>query len=68
MDLLGNSLDDADDNVLQSLSLGVIVQDEAVSLLSICTAEGRRTHAGIDGSKMVMESIEILEQEEFLLL
>lgn len=68
MDLLGYGLDDADDDVLQSLSLRVIVQDEAVSLLRICAAEWRRTHARVDGTQVVMESIQVLEQEEPLLL
>lgn len=68
MDLLGDGLDDANDDVLQSLSLRVIVQDEAVSLLGVRTAERWSTHAGVDGSQVVMESVKVLEEEEPLLL
>lgn len=68
MDLLGDGLDDADDDVLQSLSLGVVVQDEAAPLLGVCTAERRSAHAGVDGSQVVMERIQVLEQEEPALL
>lgn len=63
MDLLGHGLDDADDDVLQSLSLRVIVQDEAVPFLGIGAAEGWSTHAGVDGTQVVVKSIQVLEQQ-----
>lgn len=66
MDLLGHGLDDADDDVLQPLPLGVVVQDEAVSLLGVRAAERRSAHAGVDGSQVVMESIEVLEQQDVI--
>lgn len=68
VDLLGDGLDDADDDVLQSLSLGVIVQDEAASLLGVRAAERRRAHAGVDGPEVVMKSIEVLKEEKPLQL
>lgn len=71
--LLSYCLDDSDDNILQPLSLWVVVQDESFALLRIGAAEGRRPHAGVDGSKVVMQSIKVLRgrgnsDEKILLL
>ena len=73
MYLLSYCLDDSDDNILQPFSLWVVVQDESFALLRIGAAEGRRPHAWVDGSKVVMQSIKVLQgrgngDEKILLL
>lgn len=54
MDLLSDSLDDADDNVLQAFSLRVVVKNQIVPLLCIGAAEWGSPHPGINGTQVVM--------------
>lgn len=61
MDLLGDSFNDADHNVLEAFPLGVVVKDQIVPLLCIGAAEGRSSHPRINSAQVVMKSIQILK-------
>lgn len=61
MDLLGDRFDDANHNVLEALSLRVVVKYEVVSFLRVCAAEWGGSHPGIDGTQVVMQGIQILK-------
>lgn len=61
VDLLSNSFNDANHNILQAFPLGVVVKDQVVSFLSIGAAKRRSPHPGIDGAQVIMESIQVLQ-------
>lgn len=61
VDLLSDGLNDADHDVLQAFSLRVVVKNQAVALLCVGAAEGRRPHPRVDGAQVVVQSIEILK-------
>lgn len=64
VDLLSNSFNDANHNILQAFPLGVVVKDQVVSFLSIGAAKRRRPHPGIDGAQVIMESVQVLRIHE----
>lgn len=59
--LLSDGLDDPDHNVLKPLSLRVVVQNESFAFFCVGAPEGRCSHPWVDGSKVVMQGIEVLE-------
>lgn len=64
VDLLSNCLDDSNDDVLQPLPLRVVVQNEPFALLRVRAPKGRRAHAWVDGSQVVVQGIEVLQRGE----
>lgn len=54
MDLLSNSFNDANHNVLQAFSLGVVVKNQIVPLLCVGAAERGSPHTRINGTQVVM--------------
>ena len=59
--LLGYRFYDPDDNVLQAFSLRVVVQDKPFALLGVGAPKGRRPHTRVDGRKVVVQGIEVLQ-------
>lgn len=63
MDLLSYCFDDANDNILQTFSFRIVMQNESLPLLCIRASEGRGSHTRVNCSKVVMQSIQVLEGE-----
>lgn len=64
MDLLSNSFNDANHNVLQAFPLWVVVKDQVVSFLSVSAAKWGSPHPRINGAQVIMESIEVLKIQD----
>lgn len=63
MDLLSYCFDDSNDNILQTFSFRIVMQNESFPLLCISASEGRGSHTWVNSSKMVMQGIQVLEEE-----
>lgn len=61
VNLLSNCFDDSNYNVLESFSLGIVMQNESLPLFCISTSKGRGPHTWVYCSKVVMKSIKVLQ-------
>lgn len=62
MDLLRYGFDDSNDNILQTFSFWIVMQNEPLSLLRVSASKGRGSHTRVNSSKVVMQSIQVLEE------
>lgn len=63
VDLLSYRFDDSNDNILETFSFRIVMQNESFPLLRISASKGRGPHTRVNSSKVVMQSIQILEEE-----